>query len=50
MRATCGDGVGYAVVGREGGVAVVVVETASWWHRCLGGLEGEGEGVGVTGI
>jgi len=45
VRATCGNGVGYAVVGREGGVAVVVVETGSWWDRCLGGLEGERIGV-----
>lgn len=31
VRATCGNGVGYAVVGREWGVAVVVVETGNWW-------------------
>ena len=45
VRATCGNGVGYAVVGREMGVAVVILESESKWDRYIQGLRGaEGEG------
>lgn len=42
VRATCGNGVGYAVVGREGGVAVLILETGSRWDRYVLGMEGGG--------
>ncbi|KAL6717594.1 hypothetical protein ACLMJK_005509 [Lecanora helva] len=52
VRATCGNGVGFAVVGRFGGVGVVILESGSVWDRFIQGrvVAGEeGEGLGGNG-
>lgn len=39
VRGGCANGCGYATVGREDGVAVVVWEVGSVWDRFVGGVE-----------
>lgn len=46
VRARCANGCGYATVGREDGVAVVVWEVDGWWDRFVRGVGGAGAGGG----
>lgn len=48
VRATCANGCGYATVGKEDAVAVVIWEVDSRWDRFIRGMDVDREDVATT--